>query len=344
MFLASIKFTRVLYAQLTSQQFSPPVTWKSIITDAEASSKSSQDPGNVTLRRLELGMKVTSGFEMLLSDSKNKDLPTVRRLQLLLDDLQDGVSLPSDSDMEAWKDNQRHDDEGWLDINFEEFEKELQGGKSRGPDMPQVPGFGDAKTEADLKKIVERFESFLSDDKAGLDGAELDDMDIDDDEDDGDEDSEADEDLKFDQAEYLKMMRELMGMPPDADPGDAEPTKESAGAGSDTADEDEEIRAMMSKMEAELKEAGALNLDPPSKQPALKRSGDTGTGSVSREPDADDSDVDEEVDIDLNLAKNLLESFKSQAGLPGPGGNLIGLMGMGLPRDEDDADARHKKT
>lgn len=39
----------------------------------------------------------------------------------------------------------------------------------------------------------------------------------------------------------------------------------------------------------------------------------------------------------MNLARNLLESLKSQAGMAGPGGNLMGMLGLGmLPRDEDD--------
>jgi hypothetical protein len=46
--------------------------------------------------------------------------------------------------------------------------------------------------------------------------------------------------------------------------------------------------------------------------------------------------TDEELDVDFNLAKNLLESFKSQTGLQGPAGNLMGIMGLQLPRDEDD--------
>ncbi|GJJ68141.1 hypothetical protein EMPS_00487 [Entomortierella parvispora] len=52
----------------------------------------------------------------------------------------------------------------------------------------------------------------------------------------------------------------------------------------------------------------------------------------------DDDDVEEVVDIDMNLAKNLLESFKSQGGLPGPGGNLLSRLGIVLPRDDEDAD------
>lgn len=50
-------------------------------------------------------------------------------------------------------------------------------------------------------------------------------------------------------------------------------------------------------------------------------------------------DSDEEADkptMDYNLIKNFLESFKSQAGLPGPVGNLAGRLqpGWTLPRDE----------
>ncbi|KAK9231472.1 hypothetical protein WN943_021707 [Citrus x changshan-huyou] len=41
------------------------------------------------------------------------------------------------------------------------------------------------------------------------------------------------------------------------------------------------------------------------------------------------------VDVDLNLVKNLLDSFSSQQGLPGPTSNLLGLMGVKLPKDDD---------
>ncbi|KAF9339721.1 hypothetical protein BGZ91_004942 [Linnemannia elongata] len=66
-------------------------------------------------------------------------------------------------------------------------------------------------------------------------------------------------------------------------------------------------------------------------------------GEVGDELDElDDDDVEEMdqemVDLDLNLAKNLLESFKSQGGLPGPGGNLLSRLGIVLPRDDDDED------
>ncbi|KAI9165793.1 hypothetical protein LWI28_020574 [Acer negundo] len=51
---------------------------------------------------------------------------------------------------------------------------------------------------------------------------------------------------------------------------------------------------------------------------------------------ATDLDMDEDftpVDVDVNLVKNLLDSFSSQEGLPGPTSNLLGLMGVKLPQD-----------
>ncbi|KAG6702684.1 hypothetical protein I3842_07G047700 [Carya illinoinensis] len=41
------------------------------------------------------------------------------------------------------------------------------------------------------------------------------------------------------------------------------------------------------------------------------------------------------VDVDVNLVKSFLDSFSSQQGLPGPASNLLGLMGVKLPRDDD---------
>ncbi|KAJ8771172.1 hypothetical protein K2173_025772 [Erythroxylum novogranatense] len=48
--------------------------------------------------------------------------------------------------------------------------------------------------------------------------------------------------------------------------------------------------------------------------------------------------MDEEftpVDVDFNLVKSLMDSFSSQQGQPGPGSNLLGLMGLQLPQDSN---------
>ena len=44
-----------------------------------------------------------------------------------------------------------------------------------------------------------------------------------------------------------------------------------------------------------------------------------------------DEEVLRPVDVDFNLVKNMLASYSSQAGLPGPASNLFGLMGVQLP-------------
>lgn len=353
--VTSIRFTRVLYAQLKSQHFSPPEIWKSTLTKAEKTATSeAKKPSEYA--QIEMGMKVTSGFDILLTDALYRDNRSVREIQLLLRDLEEGVTLPTDAEIEAWPNGKRADDEGWLNINFEDFEKELQGnsGKSKksepegsfGPSLPS--GFGDAKTQADLKKLVQRYEEFLGDQNAGYDGADLD-MDVDDEGEDEDEDSdEEDKGVSFDEHEFKMMIREMMGLSAGEFDEISSPIRESrsntkeedAPNGGEEASEEEEIHKVMQEIEAELKEAGALNLDPsPSKFAAAIPSQERKGGAVEKEymkrQDLKD-ESDEEINIDFNLAQNLLESFKAQAGMAGPGGNLMGMMGMHMPRDEDE--------
>jgi hypothetical protein len=354
----SVRFTKVLFAQVKSQQFSPPPAWKEKLTAAE---KLPISAGAKPFHRLEIGMKITSGFEMLITDSKNEDNRVVRELKIILNDLAGGEgSLPSDVEVSKWEKVLVEDDEKWMDINFEDFERELDGKAKHevqnepgafGPAPPS--GFGDEKTQADLKKMVERFESFLNDDEASMEGVHLDDMDVDNDEeeddnDESEEDSEdEDKELSFDEDEFARMMREMMGLPAEEvihatnskktafeKVTDENRVQELDSDDEDEEDDQDEIQKLMKGMETELKEAGALKLDPtPGKISSLKP-GSKIAGHVDE--DESDSSNDEEVDIDFNLAKNLLESFKSQAGMAGPGGNLLGMMGLQLPRDEDD--------
>lgn len=39
------------------------------------------------------------------------------------------------------------------------------------------------------------------------------------------------------------------------------------------------------------------------------------------------------LDLDMNLVQNLLASYEAQEGLPGPVGNLFGMMGLNLPHE-----------
>jgi hypothetical protein len=45
-----------------------------------------------------------------------------------------------------------------------------------------------------------------------------------------------------------------------------------------------------------------------------------------------------DVELDTNLAKNILDSIKSQEGTSGPVSNILGRLGVFLPPDRDDDD------
>ena len=53
----------------------------------------------------------------------------------------------------------------------------------------------------------------------------------------------------------------------------------------------------------------------------------------------DDLDFEDDdfqpVDVDVNLLKNIMESYSSQAGAAGPASNILGSMGIHLPKNED---------
>ena len=333
-----IKFTKVGYAQLKSQHFATPAPW----VDYVSVRREAKAQG-----RVEMGMKTTCGFEMLMCDPQNQDKRAVQEMVMLLDDIHTGQDeLPSDAEIEKWE--MREDDEAWLDINFNDFENEL-GGKGKAGAPKRNEGFGDKATQENLRKMVARFEDFLNDNAAGADGAEfLDDMDkddeeessIDDDSDDDVEDGEAD----FDNA-FAKMMREMMGMPPVA--GDSKaPSNVSLYDDNEvlsvSSDEEDEkgVHQAMQDIEKELREAGALDLNPKHEADTMLDRNSVNRGSNSGQSislgEAEDASESEDANTDFNLAKNMLESFKSQGGGPGPGGNMINAMGMRLPRDESD--------
>lgn len=379
----SVKLTKVGYAQLKSQNFTAPPTWSKYI------GKDTVGVGS------EIGMKLASGFEMLISDPQYKDKRQVREITLLLEDVQTGQDeLPTDSEIQKWPKIQ--DEESWLDINFESFEKELAGNgqKSR---QGSLAGFGDKGAQENLRKMVARFEDFLNDDTAGAEGAEYsDDMDNDDDDDDNDtsENEVESEDVSLDEEQFTAMMKEMMGMSmsetesaqpsnvpawtrqregqerscftvdtpisipkhelvrPAAGSRLGQPTEElDLDPGSDS-DEEAEIQQTMQGMERELRSAGALRLNPEvsskkTNNATHNKTTDDHSERLENNPAAgvtDGESANEEIDIDFNLAKNMLESFKGQGGLAGPGGNLLGLMGVRIPRDEDEEAPNKEST
>ena len=341
-------FTRVSYAQLKSQEFATPAKWQEAI-------RSTMKPA--VQSRVDTGMRTCCGFEMLMADPQNQDKRSVREIKLLLDDIESGEErLPTDAEISAWP--KREDSEKWLDVHFEDFERELAVRNST-ETISEVPGhFGDRGAQDNLRKIVERFEQFLKDDDAESGDVST--------EDDVDDDNEGDsqsadsnspgpaeqdfETVNEDQLEFA--MRQMMGLPEaqadkktttDTTPASTkiERHKEtvqrenlklvevdsSEDDGIKDADE-RDITELSQRMEAELRSLGALNL----------QSSDHATKSIGSANDASSQGDAYYDDEQYTLARNLLEAFKSQGGASGPAGNLMKALGLSMPRDEGDSD------
>lgn len=349
----STRFTKVLYAQLLGQNWDPPSAHDVALQELKKPDKAPE--------KAELAVKLVAGMEMLLQHEIYADKPAVREIQLLLEDLDVGDDvLPTNDEIAAWP--KRDDDEAWLNIDFAEFERELagKGGKE---------GFGDKDAQQNLKKMVERFNAFLADDEAGIDGAGgLDPMDMDDDsdaagrawEDPADSDSSSDhESAESDQdgdnvdadaeyAEYEKAYEKFMSLSAAEKAILTDDARELALAEEADREEDEEIKKLSDMMEAELFGHGALKVDPErgqnrqgakgqANQPITSAKG-KGKAQVDEMPeqDADDDSDADVLDDDYNLAENMLKAFKGQVGMAGPAGNLMGLMGVQFPPDADD--------
>ncbi|KAK0847336.1 hypothetical protein LTS02_014508 [Friedmanniomyces endolithicus] len=363
----SVRFTKVGFAQLRSQLFDTPPAWTGIIP-------------RLSDVKVEMGMKLTCGFEMLVCDTQNQDKQAVREIKILQDDVESGEeSLPSDTEIASWP--QTQDDEKWLDIDYKDFEDELAGrtGKeSENAQSSKGKGFGDKTAQENLRKMVSRFEDFLNDDDAGAEGVDDDDVDNDGNENSESEpDSSEDENASFDESEFERAMREMMGMPANLiqERGLLDEARKLAldDEEGEKPDEDEEMRKVIELMEKELKGHGALKLNHdeklkttskqmpkdqiagkkvmfgPERPPGL-RTVEIGEES-EKTADDDDSDVgpgdgelssdDEDYnDVDLGLAKNMLEAFKGQAGMAGPAGNLMKALGVNMPRDEADGEEK----
>ncbi|PKS07079.1 hypothetical protein jhhlp_005676 [Lomentospora prolificans] len=352
--IVSVRFTKVLYAQLCSQRFPTPPRWKPAIERATGKSPELQNlpHADAKLRfQAEMGMKLACGFEIMMTKANKSNNRFVREVSLLLQDVdEDGIaSLPTDEEIAMWPGVDRDDDDGWMDVDFLQLDKELKGRQENATGASSKQGFGDPNAQADLRKMVSRFQDFLDNEGTGIDGAELDGEsspeESDEDENDSDADSEeADLDVRFNEAEFARLMKEVMGLHPE--PSRNATVQPGPNAPETGDDEAEEIRQLMERMEVELNEHGALSLDPGSKKLAAlqgkKSTGKQGrfanTEAGSSEDlcsDGEGSADDEEIDVDYNLAKNLLESFKAQAGAAGPVSNILGMMGLQLPRDED---------
>ena len=360
----SVRFTKVLYAQLLGQHWEPQAPWDTALEQLAKSGK--------PIEKAEIGIKIAAGMQMLLSHSLYASRKPTREIALLLEDLENGDdTLPTDTEIASWP--KREDDEAWLNIDFSEFEKELEG-KGSGA----KGAFGDKNAEENLKKMVARFNDFLADNEAGAEGADggLDPMDVDNDSDAGDRgwedpedsdstaendtkskgkgkaktsngeddagtDDEEDAEADAEYAEYEQAFEKFMMLPAAEKAILTDEARALALEQDAEKEEDEEIQKLTEMMEAELFSHGALNVNSkPDHKPGtglLSDSNGKGKGKLQDVTEEDEEDEDDELlDEDYNLADNMLKAFKGQAGMAGPAGNMMKAMGVQFPRDADD--------
>ena len=308
----AVRFNKVGFAQIKSQQFPVPPSWRV----AMANLMGEKELSMTEISRLETGMKVVCGFEMLIQAAARKNDRVVREIEILLSDIhEDEEILPTDDQIQRW--TKHEDDEAWLDIDFTEFDRELSGDAPVGDSAKNSKAWADKSAQENLKKIVQRFQKFMNDEDAGLDGADLDESDID------DENDSEDDEVNFDERRFASLMKEMMGLPPEdvagveADLGGSQDLHRST----DQSDPKEDTEAGRS---ASKDIAFAESRRSKGKQKEMEDESD----------EIDESSDDEDINIDYNLAQNLLESLKGQVGAAGPASNLMGLMGMAMPRDE----------
>lgn len=293
----SVKFTRVSYAQLKSQEVPLPPAWFAPMWEAQTPKDKNQ---------LEMGMKVTCGFEMLLRDPQNQDRKPAREVKLLLEDIDGGEeALPTDDDVSKWSSGE--DSEEWLDINYEEFEKELSTGRGNGKraSSQEAGSFGNVTAQENLRRMVDRFEKLLEDED---DDAQFeDDPDSADDENEGtcrkaekDTESLSPLDLNSWTQRVIEMQANSKRRAP-ANQGetgnrmteleDEDEDDEDQEDGSEANSED--IKFAMDAMEAEFLKAGILDPE------AIK-------------PDQSSSSQTKDLDPRLLLARNILENFDNE--------------------------------
>lgn len=330
----SVRFTRVGYAQLKSQEFPVPKSWVGKLPSRD--DRKAYD-------RAEVGMKLTCGFEMLLSDPQNQDKPTVREIKLVLEDVETGdEKLPTNEEIDkSW--DKREDDEKWLDINMEDLDTELKGrkGKDKDEEHGAEGAFGDANAQENLQRIVARFEEFMNDNSAGFEGADFiddfaSDSDIDEDDDDEVSSEGEDNEVPFNEEELSRMMKE-MGMPSKSGAQGASSRGsnriEELNDDSDY-DDTEQIQELSKQMEAELRGTGALDLN---RRPEEQSSDNTASikgqkGASSDDKPEEDRVLEESDDPNINLVKNMLESIQGQGGGTGPAGNMLSMMDLPIPK------------
>ncbi|CAG8527388.1 2869_t:CDS:10 [Acaulospora morrowiae] len=414
----TVKFTKVLYAQMVGQRFQPPKPFK-------LPHKTSNE-----YQAAELGMKLACGFEILCTDkyfaelqTKSDDLDIEKypfdldsswrafhanllsrgyyrgeisgsKLYKQLDDVAKKQFLQNRSQPISTYDeikvtsspveqineilsrplvpdelltaDKTQDDDSWLNVDPKQLEDLLEATKGHmgymNYEKSKEGNSDDELNVFDLTNMIDKLESFMDDEVAGIEGAEFND------EHDSDEDFEDfgingnNDQIQFEPTEFLRIMRQTLGITDEeyrelanakiklqqdeleqyAKDQSQYTTTGASQSAKITELTDDDMETYFEALDSELSSSKVYESFVRSPGQILGDS-ETDLGDDLNVKNDENNDSDEElnkpVDINLNLAKNILESFKSQEGLPGPVGNMLGRMGVGvIPVDSDDDD------
>ena len=303
--LTTMQITRILYAQAICQKFPPPKSFLQIASLKKLLCEPAKYPKQT--KWADLGVKVSVGFEILMSDPMYADDKTDiaqkdtswnakrrsprRYLAAVLERSREKYPTDAlfDKEIETlglWKDDPSEDD-SWLHVTSEELEHLLRQrtGKSN---------------SFDLKNVKESMGNFFVA-ESGFEGV------------DNQEKTRLDNVI----ARIQKRIEAINSGEWDSDQwtsDEGEDEREVAEV------YDEGMERVMADMDAELASA------------RVRRKMHSQSDNEGEDTEDDDSSVDGE-DVDYNLLKNFMESFKAQQGHTGPVETLLGHMGFVPPRD-----------
>ena len=255
-----VLFAKVGFVQLKSRHISTPPVMPHI---------DPQNTSEIHQTEIDLGRKVTAGFEMLMYDQRNQNSKIVREINMLLGDIGDGdLMLPSNDEICQW--GTSADDESWLDINYNDLERELAGQQVEGIEADS----SDPSTLDNLRKMVARYEGLLKDDET-IDDSEFDDTS-------GDDDDEAsfdngsgipvepDNSDELEEDDFTKLMRGMLGMSkktleevmgPSLSKNEGSAVRKDIPSFESKVLADDDIAALNKAMESEIRAASALRVD-----------------------------------------------------------------------------------
>uniref|UniRef100_A0A2K6FUT9 Ecdysoneless cell cycle regulator n=1 Tax=Propithecus coquereli TaxID=379532 RepID=A0A2K6FUT9_PROCO len=357
--MTSVTFTKCLYAQLVQQRFVPD----------RRSGYRLPPPSHPQYRAHELGMKLAHGFEILcskcgphFSDSKKSLLTTSPLWASFLESLKkndyfkdlnrhfskENIQMevimsfifysslamsPGEEiltllqtiplDIEELKKEEANlppeDDDQWLDLSPDQLDQLLQ--EAAGKKESEPISKEEKEQNYDLTQVSESMKAFISKVSTHK-GAELPSgsfcvgVCL------GPRPHESDSD-DLDEEDF-----ECLDSDDDLDLEMQDPGKEASLKGTL-----HNLKSYMAQMDQELAHTSIGKSFTTRKQ--VEPVSQTTNNSSDEEDSGTGESVMAPVDVDLNLVSNILESYSSQAGLPGPASNLLQSMGVQLPDNTD---------